>query len=89
VATINILVKPRASAERITIGADGTVGVAVAAPPVDGQANERLVRTLANALGVARRDIEIVRGTSGKRKVVRVGLLSNDEALARLRRAGA
>jgi uncharacterized protein (TIGR00251 family) len=46
--------------------------VAVAAPPVDGKANEAVVRTLAEALGVPRSAVEIVRGEAGRRKTVRV-----------------
>jgi uncharacterized protein (TIGR00251 family) len=46
--------------------------VAVNAPPVDGKANEAVVRTLAAALGVPRSAVEIVRGETGRRKTVRI-----------------
>lgn len=42
----------------------------VAAPPVEGAANEAVLRALAEALGVPPRDIAIERGARGRRKVV-------------------
>ena len=46
--------------------------VAVTAPPVDGAANAAVVRALAEALGVPRRAVTIVRGETGRRKTVRI-----------------
>jgi uncharacterized protein (TIGR00251 family) len=51
---------------------DGSLRVRVAAPPVDGAANEELVRTLARALNVPARDVEITSGHTSKLKHVRV-----------------
>ena len=44
---LKVRVKPRASKSRVLGTRDGVLEVAVAAPPVDGAANEELVRTLA------------------------------------------
>ncbi|MCA1634671.1 MAG: DUF167 domain-containing protein [Acidobacteria bacterium] len=44
----------------------------IAAPPVDGAANQELVHTLAKALNVPPRSVEIVSGLSSKTKRVRV-----------------
>jgi len=46
--------------------------VRLAAPPVDGAANDELVRFVAEAFGVPRRDVTIVSGTTSRRKRVRV-----------------
>ena len=46
--------------------------VYVTAPPEDGHANEAVVEVIADWLGVKRRDVEIVRGATGRNKVVRV-----------------
>ncbi len=46
--------------------------VRLAAPPVDGAANEALLALLAESLGVARRAVRIVAGASGRSKVVDV-----------------
>ncbi|HKQ51393.1 MAG TPA: DUF167 domain-containing protein, partial [Pyrinomonadaceae bacterium] len=65
-------VVPRAARSRVAGEHDGALRVRVAAPPMDGAANEELVRTLARALGVAARDVEITSGHSSKLKQVRV-----------------
>ena len=52
------------------VGEDGVLRVRVAAPPVEGAANEALCRLLARALAVAPGDVRVVRGASGRRKVV-------------------
>jgi uncharacterized protein (TIGR00251 family) len=44
----------------------------LAAPPVDGKANDELVRFLADAFGVPRRQVAIVRGETSRDKLVRV-----------------
>ena len=46
--------------------------IRLAAPPVDGAANDALVRLLAEQLGVARSSVTIVRGHSGRSKVVEI-----------------
>ncbi|ACU39565.1 DUF167 domain-containing protein [Actinosynnema pretiosum subsp. pretiosum] len=44
--------------------------VSVAAPAVEGKANEAVRRALAKAFGVRRQDVEIVSGERGRDKVV-------------------
>jgi len=46
--------------------------VRLTAPPVEGAANEALRRLLGHALGVAPSSIRVVRGTTGRDKVVAV-----------------
>jgi uncharacterized protein len=67
-----VRVVPRASRSGVAGEHDGALRVRVAAPPVDGAANEELVRTLARALNVPARDVEITGGHSSKLKRVRV-----------------
>jgi uncharacterized protein (TIGR00251 family) len=78
--------KPRASKSKVLDVRDGVLRVALAAPPIDGEANAELARVLADALGVAARDVTIVAGQTGKRKIVEVRGI--DAALARRRFAG-
>ena len=47
---------------------DGALRVRLAAPPVDGKANETLVAWLAAELGVPRRQVTLVRGQTARRK---------------------
>jgi len=57
----------------------GGIEVAIAAPPVDGKANEELVRFLAKLLGVRKSDLEIASGEGGRTKIVLVHTLSPTE----------
>lgn len=52
--------------------ADGVVRVRLAAPAHEGKANVELARLLAARLGVRRRDVTLVSGATGRRKLVRV-----------------
>jgi uncharacterized protein (TIGR00251 family) len=70
--TFSVRVVPRASRSEIAGEHDGALRVRVAAPPVDGAANEKLVRTLAKALGVPRAAVEIVSGHQSRNKTVRI-----------------
>jgi uncharacterized protein (TIGR00251 family) len=49
---------------------DGALRVRLAAPPIEGRANDELVAWLAKSLGVQRRAIELAQGASGRRKRV-------------------
>ena len=70
--TISIKVIPRASKNQI-VGKEGdALKVRLNAPPVEGKANEALVKFLAESLGVSRYQIEIVAGHASRHKVVRV-----------------
>jgi len=67
---VEILVQPRASRTRAVGEHDGRLKIQVAAPPVDGAANEELVSFLAESLGIPKRDVTIVAGETGRRKTV-------------------
>lgn len=77
-ARFSIHAKPRASKSKVLGVRDGSLDVAIAAPPVDGEANEEIRKLLARALDLARRDVEIVAGATGKSKIVEVGLSALD-----------
>jgi uncharacterized protein (TIGR00251 family) len=72
VLSFRVHVVSRASRTEIVGEHDGALRVRVAAPPVDGAANEELIRTLARALGVRKNAIEITSGQTSKAKQVRV-----------------
>jgi uncharacterized protein (TIGR00251 family) len=46
--------------------------IRLAAPAVDGRANEALIAFLADAFGVPKRDVTIASGASARRKIVRI-----------------
>ncbi len=84
---VTIHAKPRAKRSQIRGIRDGGLDLAVAAPPVDGAANEEIVRVLADWLDVPKRDIEIVRGTSGREKIVAVRGVGEDALRVALAKA--
>lgn len=82
--------KPRAKRTSI-LGArahDGALEVALAAPPVDGAANAELVKALAEALGVPKGCVRIVRGEGARAKLVAVRGVEEADLRARLGGAG-
>jgi uncharacterized protein (TIGR00251 family) len=82
---VDIVVQPRASRVRVGPVRQDRLVVAVTSPPVDGEANRAVVDALSRAAGVARGNVEIVRGDSSRRKTVRIRGASRAalEALAR------
>jgi len=70
--TVEILVQPRASRAKIGPMHDGRLKISVTAPPVDGEANAAVIALLAQRLGIARGDIEVIAGASSRRKTLRI-----------------
>ena len=58
--------------------------VRVAAAPEGGKANDAVARLLAETLGLARRDVEIVSGHSGRDKIVALAGIDPEETERRL-----
>ena len=81
---IAVYAQPRASRTAVTGLHDGRLKIALRAPPVDGKANEALLRYLAERLGVSKGDISVVSGATGRRKRVLVSDITLEEALLRL-----
>lgn len=69
---IDIYVAPRASRTRAVGEHDGRLKLQVAAPPVDGEANDAITRFVASAVGVSRSAVRIASGSTGKRKSVAI-----------------
>ncbi|MGH7607919.1 MAG: DUF167 domain-containing protein [Gemmatimonadales bacterium] len=84
VARLTIHVVPRAGASRVAGRYGDAVKIRLAAPPVDGAANDELVRFLAERLRVARSAVTITAGQAGRRKNVRIAGLETAVALHRL-----
>ncbi|GIX30909.1 MAG: hypothetical protein KatS3mg124_1381 [Porticoccaceae bacterium] len=67
---VHCRISPRAKGDALGAVREGRLEVRVAAPPVEGAANERLLRLLAAAAGVGRGRMAIVRGAKGRLKTV-------------------
>lgn len=70
--TLDIQVVPRASRAGVGPLVGERLRVAVTAPPVDGAANAAVIEALAEAFGVRKSAVTIVRGERGRRKTVQV-----------------
>ncbi|ALC42927.1 CG14966 [Drosophila busckii] len=67
---IKILAKPGSKQNGITdIGAEG-VGVQIAAPPSEGEANAELVKFLSKVLGLRKSDVSLDKGSRSRNKII-------------------
>ena len=77
-----VRVRPRSSRNDVEGVCGSSLAVRLSAPPVEGAANAALVETIAAWLGVARRNVTIVRGDTGRLKVVEVAGVSASRVAA-------
>jgi len=82
--TLRIRVRPRSSRDGVAGVHEGALVVRLTAPPVEGQANAALGRVLARVLDVAPSAVRILRGESGREKLIAVAGVSPSAARARL-----
>lgn len=69
---LSLHIQPGARKTEIAGLYDGALKLRLAAPPVDGKANEALLHYLAERLGLPRRALELKSGATSRRKLVRV-----------------
>jgi uncharacterized protein (TIGR00251 family) len=78
--TLSVRIQPRASKNEITRMENGGLKIRLTAPPVNGAANEALVRFLADTLSVPKSQVEIVSGHTSRDKIVRISGVGKDDA---------
>jgi hypothetical protein len=83
-ALLVVRVTPRAARDEIAGWQGDELRVRLRAPPVDGRANEALLRLLATRLSVPPSSIELVSGATARVKRLRVTGLSEEELRRRL-----
>jgi uncharacterized protein YggU (UPF0235/DUF167 family) len=83
-ARLNVRLQPRARANEIIGERGGAMIVRVTALPLEGRANAALCELLAARLGVPKRSVSVVVGSSSHDKVVEVAGLSAEEVRQRL-----
>ena len=70
---INVKAKPGSKrGNLVTQMQDGSFEVHLREKPVDGKANEALIRVLAEHFGVRQRDVSILTGASARLKIVEI-----------------
>ena len=88
-ARLAVKLTPGASADRIDgwdvdAGGRPVLKIRVRARPVEGEANEALVKLVARALGVPKSAVSVQRGGQSRTKILDIVGLSEDEAKSRL-----
>ena len=83
-AIIVVQVQPNASQSRAVRFENGIWHVRIAAPPTKGKANQELVKFISSLLNVAKSRITIEKGLTGKRKVIAIAGLSQEEVVTQL-----
>jgi uncharacterized protein (TIGR00251 family) len=83
-----VIVTPRARRNEIAGRHGDGWKVRVAAPPERGRANAALISLLAEALRIPSDGIRVIAGGTGRRKIVEVEGIGEEEAQRRLEAAG-
>ena len=82
--TLALKVIPNAPRDEIAGWLGAALKVKLHAPALEGRANEALIDFLADRLALPRRAVVLIRGSTGRHKVVRIDGLTLDEAKCRL-----
>ena len=77
--TLSVRIQPRASKNGISRMEDGSLKIRLTAPPVDGAANEALVKFLSDILDLSKSQVEIVSGHTSREKRVKIIGMDEDE----------
>jgi uncharacterized protein len=75
---LDVSVSPNAKRTAVDGLHDGALRIRLAAPPVDGKANDSLVAWVASQLGLPRRAVLLVRGQTARRKALQVDAPAED-----------
>ena len=78
---VPVTVQARASKTEVVGEHGDTLKIRIAAPPVDGAANQELIDVLSKALKIPKRSIEIVSGEKSRSKRVRIAGAERDAVL--------
>lgn len=80
---LRIHAKPGAKQNSITDVADDAIGVQIAAPPIDGEANTELIKYFSKVLELRKSDLSLDRGSKSREKIILVAKNSIDIDRAR------
>ena len=83
-AVISVRVQARSRREGLVADRAGVLVVRVAAPALDGRANQALCRLLARELGVRDASVAIIRGERAREKLIRIDGVDQETAEAAL-----
>lgn len=69
-----VKVKPNAKQQQIIEEEDGSLTIRLKSPPVDGKANEELIKALSKKFSVPKSYIRIKSGASSRQKLIEIDL---------------
>jgi uncharacterized protein len=75
----NVTVHPRSSAELLAILPDGSLDIRLKAPPIEGRANENLIKYLSDYFHIRKSAIKIEQGEKSRKKVISITGLTKEE----------
>ena len=78
---LRVLVGPNAKKSEIVSVQDGALKIKLQAQPIEGRANDALVRFLGERLGLPRKAIELTHGATSRNKTVEIHGITLDAAL--------
>jgi uncharacterized protein (TIGR00251 family) len=81
---LDVRVIPRSPRTRVDGQRGGSILIRLAAPPVDGAANDALLRYVADIVGVPRRAVRLISGEKSRDKKVGIAGVSRSAVLAAL-----
>ena len=87
-ATIQVQVQPNARQNRLARFENGVLHLSIAATPVKGKANQELVKFLSDVLGVGKGNLNIEKGMTGRRKVIVIKGLTQNQVIGQLKKLG-
>jgi uncharacterized protein len=85
---MQVRVKPRSSRSAIVGTHDGALVVALAAPPVEGEANAELIRLLASVLHTPKSQVRLIQGERSRTKTLRFAQFDAAELTTRIASLG-
>jgi len=84
VGRLKLRIVPNAKRDEVTGEHGDAVKIKVAAPAIEGKANEALLEFIAEKLGLHHRDITLIAGEKSRDKLIEIENLDAAEARARL-----
>jgi uncharacterized protein (TIGR00251 family) len=76
---LHLWIQPGASKSEIIGPYNNCLKIKIAAPPVDGKANDEIIAFLSQKLKIPKKNIEILRGETGRKKCVEINDLDPDD----------
>jgi uncharacterized protein (TIGR00251 family) len=67
---LKVQVKPNTKQQKIKEQADGSLTIYLKSPPVDGKANQELIKLLAKYYGIPKSQVLIKSGSSSRNKLI-------------------